>query len=64
MRAAPYDVPDWLPPVLLALAKHVNDPQPVGGSVKRTFGEFWRTHQVRTVHHPVRAPVSIIGTAD
>jgi hypothetical protein len=43
--ASPYDVPDWLAPVLMALAAHVNDPAPINASVRRTFGHFWRTHQ-------------------
>lgn len=45
MRAAPYDIPPWLPPVLMALAAHINDPAPINATVRRVFSDFWRTHQ-------------------
>lgn len=41
----PYDVPPWLPKVLLALAEKIGDPEPLKASVKKTLSEFWRTHQ-------------------
>eukprot|EP00038_Savillea_parva_P004886 m.144688 g.144688 ORF g.144688 m.144688 type:complete len:1888 (+) comp11603_c0_seq2:145-5808(+) len=41
----PYDIPSWLPDVLLGLATKIGDPEPLKASVKKTLGEFWRTHQ-------------------
>jgi len=43
--AYPYDVPPWMPEVLVQLAQHVIDPIPIKQTVRNTFGEFWRTHQ-------------------
>uniref|UniRef100_A0A914I0E6 Proteasome activator complex subunit 4 n=1 Tax=Globodera rostochiensis TaxID=31243 RepID=A0A914I0E6_GLORO len=43
--AFPYSVPDFLPEVLMALARHSKEPQPIYGTVKRALNEFKRTHQ-------------------
>uniref|UniRef100_A0A7S4KNJ3 Proteasome activator complex subunit 4 C-terminal domain-containing protein n=1 Tax=Guillardia theta TaxID=55529 RepID=A0A7S4KNJ3_GUITH len=43
--AYPYDVPQWMPEILVQLALHVLDPMPIKHTVRNTFGEFWRTHQ-------------------
>eukprot|EP01136_Pigoraptor_vietnamica_P028699 Opistho-1_new@86436 len=43
--ASPYDVPAWLPEVLLEFGSHVSDPVPIQTTVKRTLSEFKRTHQ-------------------
>lgn len=43
--AYPYDVPAWLPHVLVLMAQHVVDPIPIKQTVRNIFGEFWRTHQ-------------------
>mmetsp|Transcript_12243 Transcript_12243/g.17765 ORF Transcript_12243/g.17765 Transcript_12243/m.17765 type:complete len:109 (+) Transcript_12243:1-327(+) len=43
--AYPYDVPSWMPEILVLLAQHVVDPMPIRQTVRKTFGEFWRTHQ-------------------
>ncbi len=42
-----YDVPDFLPDVLVALSRHLRDPSPIPATVKHTFREFRRTHLVR-----------------
>jgi len=44
LTVAPYDVPEWMPELLLQLVKHVNDPSPIQTTIKKTFAEFWRTH--------------------
>jgi len=41
----PYDIPEWLRAVLVKLARHITDPMPIVETVKKTFLEFWRTHQ-------------------
>lgn len=33
VQAYPYDVPDFIPQVLVDLSVHVNDPQPIGVSI-------------------------------
>jgi proteasome activator subunit 4 len=40
----PYDVPSWMPSLLLEFATFISDPLPIKATVKRTFMEFWRTH--------------------
>ncbi|KAJ3175354.1 hypothetical protein HDU87_006306 [Geranomyces variabilis] len=45
VQAFPYDVPPWMPDVLVALAKCVGDSVPIGPSVSKTFADFRRTHQ-------------------
>lgn len=39
-----YDLPAWMPEVLLQFARHVNDPVPIRDTVKTSLMEFWRTH--------------------
>ena len=43
--AHPFDVPTWMPSLLLKLASHVNDPAPIKPTVKDVFLEFWASHQ-------------------
>lgn len=45
IMANPYDVPHWMPSVLVILADCINDPQPISTSVKRIFADFMRTHR-------------------
>jgi len=40
----PYDVPAWMPDLLLRFAAFISDPMPIKATVKQTFMEFWRTH--------------------
>ncbi|GFN96547.1 proteasome activator complex subunit 4 [Plakobranchus ocellatus] len=44
IQAYPYDVPDFIPQVLVDLSVHVNDPQPIGTTVTKTLSDFRRTH--------------------
>lgn len=44
VQAHPYDVPDFIPQVLMDLSVHVNDPQPIQMTVKKTLSDFRRTH--------------------
>ncbi|CAG8507014.1 6948_t:CDS:10 [Ambispora gerdemannii] len=43
--AFPYEVPKWMPEVLVQLAKCISDPVPIQTTVKKTFANFRRTHQ-------------------
>lgn len=46
IRAFPYDVPKWMPNVLTKVAiDNMEDPNPIGSTVKQLFAEFKRTHQ-------------------
>ncbi|KNC98256.1 uncharacterized protein SPPG_06655 [Spizellomyces punctatus DAOM BR117] len=45
VQAFPYEVPKWMPDVLVLLARSVGDPAPVGVSVQKLFSDFRRTHQ-------------------
>jgi proteasome activator subunit 4 len=42
--SSPYDVPKWLPKVLMTLAESVHEPSPIKTTVTKTFGDFKRTH--------------------
>lgn len=44
VNAYPYDVPKFLPEVLVLLADHMNDPQPILETIKKTLSNFRRTH--------------------
>jgi uncharacterized protein DUF3437 len=32
----PYDVPAWMPPVVVKLARHIGDPPGIAGTVRKT----------------------------
>lgn len=51
VKAHPFDVPAYLPSVLASLAQHVSDPAPIASTVKKTVGEFRRTHQDNWEQH-------------
>ncbi|KAJ3334297.1 Proteasome activator complex subunit 4, partial [Kappamyces sp. JEL0680] len=43
--AFPYEIPAWMPRILVVLAHCASEPSPVSSSITHTFGEFKRTHQ-------------------
>ncbi|KDD73738.1 hypothetical protein H632_c1880p0, partial [Helicosporidium sp. ATCC 50920] len=43
--SSPYDVPAWLPEVLMALVRLAPEPPPVSTTVTKTLAEFRRTHE-------------------
>ncbi|KAJ3061239.1 hypothetical protein HDU98_002852 [Podochytrium sp. JEL0797] len=43
--AFPYDVPEWMPEVLITLSGCISDQAPVATTVSKTFADFRRTHQ-------------------
>ncbi|KAG0021330.1 hypothetical protein BGZ82_011351 [Podila clonocystis] len=45
LEAFPYDVPKWMPEVMVYLAQFFSDPPPISTTVKKVFGDFKRTHQ-------------------
>ncbi|TPX30864.1 hypothetical protein SmJEL517_g05679 [Synchytrium microbalum] len=45
VTSTPYEVPDWMPDVLVMLAKCHSDPAPISATVSKTFADFKRTHQ-------------------
>ncbi|XP_058477820.1 proteasome activator complex subunit 4B isoform X2 [Solea solea] len=49
--SSPYDVPDWMPQILMDLSDHLNDPQPIEITVKKTLSEFRRTHHDNWQEH-------------
>ncbi|XP_043485466.1 proteasome activator complex subunit 4A-like [Polistes fuscatus] len=44
IRAHPYDIPDYLPPIFEHLDVHLNDPQPIPTTIRKVLGDFNRTH--------------------
>ena len=54
VHSCPYDIPDHLPPILMILADHLHDPQPIPATVKNVFQEFKRTHQDNWAEHKQR----------
>ncbi|XP_033963005.1 LOW QUALITY PROTEIN: proteasome activator complex subunit 4B [Pseudochaenichthys georgianus] len=49
--SSPYDVPDWMPQILMDLSDHLNDQQPIDMTVKKTLSEFRRTHHDNWQEH-------------
>ncbi|KAM4624596.1 proteasome activator complex subunit 4B [Polymixia lowei] len=49
--SSPYDVPDWMPQILMDLSDHLNDPQPIEMTVKKTLSDFRRTHHDNWQEH-------------
>jgi proteasome activator subunit 4 len=45
VMAFPYEVPDWMPNVLVRLSRCLSDPEPIASSVRKAFADFKRTHQ-------------------
>jgi proteasome activator subunit 4 len=43
--AFPYEIPQWMPQVLVALAECNSNPSPIPESIRKMFREFKRTHQ-------------------
>eukprot|EP00057_Strongylocentrotus_purpuratus_P019391 XP_011673865.1 PREDICTED: proteasome activator complex subunit 4 isoform X2 [Strongylocentrotus purpuratus] len=44
VQAYPYDVPEWMPRILMDLTDHLHDPQPIEKTVRKTLSDFRRTH--------------------
>lgn len=44
INAHPYDVPLFLPKVIMELTNHMNDPAPIPATIKKTMNTFKRTH--------------------
>ncbi|RWS01973.1 proteasome activator complex subunit-like protein [Dinothrombium tinctorium] len=54
VNAYPYDVPEMLPKILMLLANHANDPQPISGAIVKTLSNFRRTHQDGWRYHKLK----------
>jgi len=52
--AYPYDVPEFLPDILVCLGDHLNDPQPIPVTVKKTLSNFRRTHHDNWQFHKLK----------
>ncbi|XP_046740797.1 proteasome activator complex subunit 4-like [Diprion similis] len=44
INAHPYDVPPFLPPIFEELGPHLSDPHPIPVTIRKTLGDFKRTH--------------------
>lgn len=44
INAYPYDIPDFIPDVLDVISNHLNDPQPIPATIRKTLASFKRTH--------------------
>ena len=51
VQSCPYDIPPHLPDILMILAEHLHDPQPVSATIKTVFQDFKRTHQDNWAEH-------------
>ncbi|KAM9803831.1 proteasome activator complex subunit 4A [Neosynchiropus ocellatus] len=49
--SSPYDVPNWMPQLLMDLSAHLNDTQPIEMTVKKTLSNFRRTHHDNWQQH-------------
>jgi hypothetical protein len=46
-----YDVPEFLPPCLVHLAKFAGFKAPIDATVKKAFSDFWKSHQDNWILH-------------
>ncbi|XP_071961962.1 proteasome activator complex subunit 4-like [Antedon mediterranea] len=51
IQSCPYDVPIWMPQILMDLTDHLHDPQPIELTVRKTFSDFRRTHHDNWQEH-------------
>ncbi|KAJ7987499.1 hypothetical protein DPEC_G00327130 [Dallia pectoralis] len=49
--SSPYDVPTWMPQLLMEVSAHLNDTQPIEMTVKKTLSNFRRTHHDNWQEH-------------
>ncbi|XP_048863845.1 proteasome activator complex subunit 4A isoform X1 [Brienomyrus brachyistius] len=49
--SSPYDVPTWMPQLLMDMSAHLNDTQPIEMTVKKTLSNFRRTHHDNWQEH-------------
>ncbi|KAG8177101.1 hypothetical protein JTE90_015245 [Oedothorax gibbosus] len=54
VNAFPYDVPQFLPDILVLLGDHLNDPQPISTTIKKTLSSFRRTHHDNWRDHKLK----------
>ena len=45
INAYPYEIPDFMPSVIVDLAACASDPSPISTTVNKSLSEFKRTHQ-------------------
>merc|ERR1711915_567695 len=51
VSSCPYDIPPYLPRLLMVLGDRLHDPQPIPATVKRVLQDFKRTHQDNWIEH-------------
>ncbi|KZC11232.1 Proteasome activator complex subunit 4 [Dufourea novaeangliae] len=44
IQAHPYDIPEYIPSIFEYLSPHMNDPQPIPTTIRKTLDDFRRTH--------------------
>uniref|UniRef100_A0A336KJE2 CSON009560 protein n=1 Tax=Culicoides sonorensis TaxID=179676 RepID=A0A336KJE2_CULSO len=54
ISAYPYDVPEFVPNVFEHLGAHLNDPQPIPSTIRKTMGDFKRTHHDNWEQHQLK----------
>ncbi|XP_065305913.2 proteasome activator complex subunit 4A-like [Dermacentor albipictus] len=54
VNAFPYDVPPFMPEVLVLLGDHLNEPPPIPATIKKTLSNFRRTHHDNWRDHKVK----------
>nr|CAH7732828.1 unnamed protein product [Callosobruchus chinensis] len=54
IEAHPYDVPDFLSDIFGQLSRRLNDPQPIPATIRKTLGNFKRTHHDNWETHKLK----------
>ncbi|CAG9857916.1 unnamed protein product [Phyllotreta striolata] len=54
IESHPYDVPDDLPDIFQHLRPHLSDPQPIPATIRKTLGDFKRTHHSNWETHKLK----------
>ncbi|XP_059471936.1 proteasome activator complex subunit 4-like [Neocloeon triangulifer] len=52
--AYPYEVPDFIPDVFSVLGDHLNDPPPISTTIRKSLGNFKRTHLDNWQNHKLK----------
>jgi len=54
VNAYPYDIPEFIPDILMFLSGYIHEVQPIAATIKKTLQDFKRTHQDNWQDHKLK----------
>jgi len=54
VKAYPYDIPEFIPDILVFLSGYIHEVQPISTTIKKTLQDFKRTHQDNWQDHKLK----------